>query len=121
MLGVAYGAALGIPAGIALGGITLAVLWFALWRTAPVVRVGDDRSLSVGQARLPNWAIESISVAGAEEGRKHIRDHPATFTAFRPSVSPEALLISLADPADPHRYWLVSTRRATEFADALRS
>ena len=33
---------------------------------------------------------------------------------------PESVVVTVADPADPHPYWLVSSRRPVHLADAIR-
>ncbi|MPN07380.1 hypothetical protein SDC9_154650 [bioreactor metagenome] len=41
------------------------------------------------------------------------------FLATRPYIR-RVVEVTLADPADPHPYWLISSRHPEELADAIR-
>lgn len=80
----------------------------------------DDRALTVGASRI-EWAwVGGAKALDAAEARHRLgRGADArAHLAVRP-YAPEAVEVTIADPADPHPYWLVSSRRATELADAI--
>ncbi|MBK7820324.1 MAG: DUF3093 domain-containing protein [Tessaracoccus sp.] len=100
---------------LAAGG---AVALLASYGSASVVV--DDTGLRVGRN---NVTPEYLGAATAYEGE-------AARQALGPGADPHAFLftrpfltsvvrVDLHDPADPHPYWLISTRRPQELAAAL--
>lgn len=119
-LGVAYFAALGPLA----GGLTVLVLlglgtWLLL-RTSAVVRV-DDQVLRAGRARLPLRYVGRVSALDAE--RTAIARGPGAdaraHMLLRTGYSNRAVAVEVADPRDPHPYWLISTRHPDELRSAI--
>ena len=118
-LGIAFGYVLGTKLGLlTFVLVEVAAVWLLL-RTAASIRV-DDRILRAGRARLP---LEFV-------GRSRILDPDATrrargvdadtraFLCVR-SWIPRTVLIEVIDPADPHPYWLVSTKDPEALQAAL--
>ncbi len=96
--------------GVALG-------LFSYGRTA--LRVDAD-GLSVGRYRLERGYIAGATALEGEAARTAMgpeADHRA-FLFTRPFVAP-LVRVDLADPDDPHPYWLVSTRHPGELAAAI--
>lgn len=87
--------------------------------TGPLVRTDQD-ALSVGRARIQwRYLAGATPLDAAQTARRLGPDaDPDAYLAQRPFV-PTAVEVSLADPADPHPYWLVSTRRPEELAAAI--
>lgn len=120
MLAIAYGAAFGAGIGwlLGLGASGLAAL--VLIATSPVVEVDAER-LRVGSATLPRSSIASaraidrdgIATARGPDGI------PTAYAVLRASRSRRAVLVELADEADPHAAWLVTSARADQLAAAL--
>lgn len=97
--------------------LTAAVL---LWSSALRVRV-TDTEFEVDDARLPLEFVKdvvAIDAAGRRELLGPAGDQLA-FLVLRPWIS-TAVQVVLDDPADPTPYWLVSTRRPVQLAQALR-
>lgn len=120
-LAVAYAKALGPVAGLILGigGLLLAAA-VILGSVKPVVV--DSHVLRAGRARLPLRAIGQVIIADQEAFR----------TARGPTGDPTAhmvtafgvnagIVVEVTDPGDPHRTWLVASRRPAELACALRA
>lgn len=123
MIAVAYGAALGVSAGILVAAFLVIVAIVGLWRSSPVVIV-DARGLRVGDAALPRSAIGPVRVVRGEE-LTHLRrgQEPAIGLALysvAPAWSPaEAVLVTVTDGEDPHRAWLLTSNRTAALMDAL--
>ena len=123
MIAIAYGAALGVSAGILVAAFLVIVAIVGLWRSSPVVIV-DARGLRVGDATLPPSAIGPVRVVRGEE-LIHLRrgQEPAIGHALysvAPAWSPgEAVIVTVTDGDDPHRAWLLSSRRTQALMDAL--
>ena len=81
----------------------------------------DSDGLHAGKAVL-DWASAGEVVALDREAtglRLGTGADPAAWLVVRGYVH-EAVEVTLTDPADPHPYWLVSTRHPAELADAIR-
>lgn len=120
-LAVAYAKALGPVAGLILGigGLLLAAA-VILGSAKPVVV--DSHVLRAGRARLPLSAVGQVIIA----------DQEAFGTARGPAGDPSAhmvtafgvnagVVVEVTDPGDPHRTWLVASRRPADLACALRA
>lgn len=120
-LGIAYGFYLGAVVGLitALLPTVLVAWWFIA--TTPVIRV-DDLVLRAGRARLPLAFVGDVAVLDRAQARlvRGPRAHPLAYTLIRSWV-PTAVVVTVADPQDPHPYWYVSTRRPEALAAALLS
>lgn len=90
------------------------------WSMALRVRVTGDE-LQVADARLPLRFVRevvAIDAAGRRELLGPAGDRLA-FLVMRPWIG-TAVQVVLDDPEDPTPYWLVSTRKPIELAQALR-
>jgi hypothetical protein len=118
-LGVAYGYRLGVPAGLVAFAVAQALVSWWLVATAPLVVV-DDRVFRAGRARLPLRYVGRIAPLDGAQTRDaggRLAD-PEAYLCLRPWVS-RSVLVEVDDPADPHPYWLVSTRHGSELAPVL--
>lgn len=122
LLAIAYGAAFDAAAGwlLAIGGTGLVVL-------AQLVRsmriVVDADGLTVGDARLPASAIgatAAVDAAGISAALGPGAD-ARTYTALLRARSRGGVVVTLADPDDPHPAWIVSSNRPEALATALAS
>ncbi|HRA03978.1 MAG TPA: DUF3093 domain-containing protein [Arachnia sp.] len=111
-----------IPAGPAIAFSVLAAVGMGLALVAySLTLVGvDGDTLTAGRCRVAGEYISGVSPLSGEAARIATgpgADHRA-FLFTRPFV-PGLVRVDLADPADPHPYWLVSTRRPEELAAAI--
>lgn len=82
----------------------------------------DDEALAVGRFRLEGRYIataEAYEGDAAQRAQGPDADHTALLQT-RPYAK-GLVRVVLDDPADPHRSWLISTRRPQELAEAVRS
>jgi hypothetical protein len=118
MVGAAYGAAIGAPAGwaaaaaIGLGGISL------LAATSPRIEVADGELRAAG-ATLPLVFIASAEALDAARTRSERNRDARLFVVLRSWSSAESVLVHLNDPADPHPGWLLTSRRPQALVEAL--
>ncbi|MFI7605326.1 DUF3093 domain-containing protein [Micromonospora sp. NPDC049366] len=95
---------------------TAAGLWW-LGRIRVAVRDGE---LRVDDARLPVRYVADVVPLDAA-GRREVLGvgaDPLAFVVQRPWIG-GAVQVVLNDPADPTPFWVVSTRRPVELAEAL--
>lgn len=118
-LGVAYGYAISTPWGVLTFVVAQAVVSWVLLVTAPRVRV-DEAVFRAGRARLPKQWLGRVRVCDAETVRR-LRGVDADARAYLclRSWVPRAVVVEVDDPADPHPYWLVSSRHPERLRDAL--
>ncbi|PFG43426.1 Protein of unknown function (DUF3093) [Isoptericola jiangsuensis] len=102
--------------GVLVGAATVV----ALVATSPVVEVGDG-VLRAGPARVPVDLLGRVTpIFSAEEMRVALGpDLDARAYVCLRSWARTGLRVELRDPGDPTPYWLVSTRRPDELAEAL--
>lgn len=108
-------------------------LWWSLGLTAAVMALtggfivqqaevvtADAQGLSVGRNRVDYAWIGGAEPLTAEQTASYLTStqHHADFLAVRPYVS-TAVRVALADPADPHPSWLVSTRHPDRLAAVI--
>lgn len=76
--------------------------------------------VTAGRAVLEWPYVGAVTPLSGEEVRLRLgRDaDPRAFLAYR-SYASEAVEIAVSDPADPHPYWLVSTRDAAALAGVI--
>jgi hypothetical protein len=120
MLGSAYGAALGVGVGWLVGFGCLVMLGSLAWVTSPTIRVDGD-GLHAARAVLPVTCISGVRAVSSEEIRV-LRGPGAdgrVFVTLRPWAATSGVLVSVADPMDPHPAWLLSTRHPEKLAAAL--
>lgn len=101
----------------ALAAIALCLALVAYSRTLVAV---DQDALVAGRYRLTREHIAGVVALSGAPARSAFgpeADHRA-FLFTRPFIA-DLVRVDLADPADPHPYWLVSTRHPEELAAAL--
>lgn len=121
-IAVAVLAYLPLPAGITVCALFLvAVIAGILAYGGIVVRV-DESGLNVGRYRLESRYIAAAEPYEGEAAREALGPaaDPRAFLFTRPFIT-DVVRIDLDDLADPHPYWLVSTRRPKDLAAALRA
>lgn len=114
-----------LPISVTAGYISAVVLYGAivvvLLATAPVIEVTDGM-LRVGRARIERVHLGAVTAhTGADAfAERGTRLDARAWLVLRGWI-PGVVRIELTDPADPTPYWLVSTRRPRELADALNT
>ena len=100
---------------VTAAGVAAALLWYG--RVQVIV---DEAGLRAGDARL-EWPyvgrVRVLDRAGTRQLLGAGADH-AAWLVVRTFV-PGSVEVTLDDPADPHPYWLISTRRPGELAGAI--
>lgn len=88
--------------------------------TAPVTSV-DGAVVTVNGARLEAPYIGEVRTLNRDEARSRLGPgaDARAHLVYR-SYAEDAVEIDIADPADPHPYWLVSTRNPERLAAAIR-
>jgi hypothetical protein len=91
-----------------------------LWRLGRIRVAVEDGEFRVDDARLPVRFIRDVTVLDAAAKRDVLGPyaHRWAFVVQRPWIS-GAVQVHLDDPADPTPYWVVSSRRPAELAEAL--
>jgi hypothetical protein len=120
MLGAAYFAALGPIAGVISAAVLMAIGGFWFSRLRAVVRV-DDRVLRAGKARLPLAYVGRVRALDQEQSavaRSSGADAHA-FLVLRVGYAKTSVAVEVADPRDPHTYWLISTRHPQQLVSAI--
>lgn len=121
---VSFVSAVGLYAGPAVALVaslvTAAAVAAALLAYGSVRVVVDADGLHAGAAVL-DWDAAGEAVvhdrAATESRLGADADHSAWL--FVRGYLPESIEVTVADPADPHPYWLVSTRHPAELMDAI--
>ncbi len=110
----------------AVAGVVVAIVLYGgivglLLFTTPTVEVGEG-ALRAGRARLPLAVVGEVAAArGADAVRERGTGlHADAWLLIRGWI-PDVVRVELVDPADPTPYWLISSRRAEELAEAIRS
>lgn len=118
----AVGFALGPMVSLVGGALVALAIVVALWWYGSVLVSVDAEALRAGDAVLEwQWA-----------GTVRVLDAAATRERLGAAADPNALLVTrgyvrtaveveIADEADPHPYWLISTRHPRELAQAIES
>ncbi|MEW2380646.1 DUF3093 domain-containing protein [Micromonospora sp. NPDC047707] len=140
-----YAERLSLPWWLWVGGLAVAALFAAeIWMGAPGVRAWlpfvvllpaavagmawlgrirlavQEGELRVDDARLPARFVADVVPLDAA-GRREVLGvgaDPLAFVVQRPWIA-GAVQVVLDDPADPTPFWVVSTRRPVELAEAL--
>ena len=110
--GVGVGVGVAVVATLALGGLLL--------RTTTTLAVADG-VFKAGRARIPVELLGDPEVLDAEAMR-HARGpglDARAYLCLRGWIA-AGVRVPVLDPRDPAPYWLVSSRRPTELAEALR-
>lgn len=103
-----------------VGGVLIAAALAAVAvLSTPVVGVLDGE-LVAGRARVPVTLLGATTVARGEQARQQRGPglDARAYLLIRGWIDP-VLRVELADPQDPTPYWLVSTRRPEQLAQAL--
>ncbi len=116
---VAVAAILPLEAAAASLVVVIAVVVGVLAGTSPIVGVGAD-AVVARRATLPLSAVGTVTTLSGEALHRRMGTDadPRAFLVYR-AFCPEAVEIEVVDPADPHPYWLVSSRDAKAFATAI--
>ena len=111
-LGAAVAVTVAILATLALGGMLLA--------TTPTVAVADG-VFTAGRARIPVGLLGGPEVLDADAMRQARGPEldARAYLCLRGWI-PAGVRVPVLDPRDPAPYWLVSSRRPAELAEALR-
>lgn len=82
----------------------------------------DDQALTVGPSRIEwRWIAGAVALDRSEARRRLGPDADARALLVTRPYLPESVEVTLDDPADPHPYWLIGSRRATGLAAAINS
>ncbi|QGF24771.1 DUF3093 family protein [Raineyella fluvialis] len=105
------------------GAVTLGLVALAAGAAAAGsarVRV-EPAGLHVGRHQLGWPYVADARALSVDESRDRLGTgaDPRAFLVTRPYIR-RVVEVTLADPADPHPYWLVSSRHPEELADAIR-
>ncbi|RQP09909.1 MAG: DUF3093 domain-containing protein [Microbacteriaceae bacterium] len=107
-------------------GIVVAIVLYGgivglLLATTPLVEVADGE-LRAGRARLPLSLVGDVVAArGADAVRERGTGLHADAWLLIRGWLPDLVRVELTDPSDPTPYWLISSRRADDLAEAIRS
>ncbi|MBQ1028056.1 DUF3093 domain-containing protein [Micromonospora sp. C95] len=111
----AAGARAWLPFAVLLPAAVAGLAWLGRIRIAVT-----DAQLRVDDARLPvRFVADAVALDAA--GRREVLGvgaDPLAFVVQRPWI-PGAVQVVLNDPADPTPFWVVSSRRPVELAEAL--
>lgn len=121
-LAVAYGKALGTVAGLLVLVVGTALGAVALVSRTPRIEVTQSE-LRAGRGRLPLTLVGRVFALG-EEGSQLARGpagDPTAYLVTSPGLNAGAVVVEVADDSDPHRTWLVSTRRPVALASAIEA
>lgn len=112
-----------LPGWIVLLSLCVAVLVVVgmMWAFTASVRV-DGAGVAAGRARLDWPYVGEVTALTKDEVRHRLGAgaDPRAYVVYRPFVD-EAVEIVVDDPADPHPYWLVSTRDAAAVLAVVES
>ena len=88
-------------------------------RFSPVIKV-DDQYLYANKAKLPLKIISQATSLNARQTTKirGVDADPKCFSATSPLIN-TAIRIDFEDVADPHTYWLLSTRKPEQLSKVL--
>ncbi|MGW6131600.1 DUF3093 domain-containing protein [Cellulomonas sp. NPDC055163] len=113
LLPVHPGLAAGVGTVALVGSLTFAAL------TSPRVRV-QDGELTAGRARIPVDLLGDARALDRDETRAALGPglDARAYVCLR-AWAGTAVRVEVLDPQDPTPYWLVSTRRPADLADAL--
>jgi len=92
---------------------------FIAIKFSPVIKV-DDQYLYANKAKLPLKIISQATSLNARQTTKirGVDADPKCFSATSPLIN-TAIRIDFEDLADPHTYWLLSTRKPEQLSKVL--
>jgi hypothetical protein len=116
---LAIGLYLGPAWGIGAAAASLAVAALLFIRAAIPIVV-DPQTIRIGRAQIEHRYIAGSRALDPEATRRRggVEADARAHLVLRPYIA-TAVEITLADPADPVPYWLVSSRRPDQLAAAL--
>ena len=124
LVGLSFVTAVGFYLGAWFGVASLAAVVFGvvavLGRLGSVQVVVDSRGLTVGSSLL-EWDYQGVVLgldAPATRARLGVGADARAFVVGRPYLA-QAVEVEVRDAADPHPYWLISTRHPSRLAAAL--
>lgn len=119
---VAAGFALGPWPGIALTAVSLLLVVAVLVPYGRCEVSADDEALTVGRSRIEWRWVAGARALDPEATTRRLRTEAdvRAHLEIRP-YAPRAVEVTLADAADPHPYWLVSSRHPDELAAAVNA
>ena len=108
------------PATAVVGGLVVALVTGALlWWASPAILVRAGM-LTVDRARLPIQVISAVEMLDRKQTEQAMGpDLDARAHLRHRAWASHSVRITLDDPDDPTPYWLVSTRRPEQLAEAL--
>lgn len=119
-IAVAYAYALGGDAGWLLFTVGMLIAFTGLVASAPQIVVTGS-SIRAGRAILPSEWIGKVSALdqSTSDAARTSKADPRAYMLLRTLAAPRVVIMEVADPEDPHPYWLISSRKPDELADAL--
>jgi hypothetical protein len=110
-----------IGIGLVIGVVAVLGIWISLIVMAPVITV-EEGILKVAKAQIPLKNLGEIQVISEDEifEERGPRLHHLAFKVFQGTVK-TGIKVSINDTNDPTPYWLFSTRKPEELAEALRN
>lgn len=121
-VGAALMAYIPLEIGIAFISVFLITVMAVLFGYGRVKTTVDKETLQVGRNRIEGRWISRAEALDGKEAQHAVgpgADHQ-DFLITRPYIS-GLVRITLADPADPHPHWLVSSREPEAFAAAVNT
>lgn len=120
MLAVSMSAIFGFNIALIIFLTTATLLSLITYIFSPELRIDSD-FFYAGKAKLPLKIIKDIQNLNAIETTqlRGIKSDPKAFHAISPLIS-TSIKIEFEDPADPHSYWLVSTRKGEKIKNVLQ-
>ncbi len=116
----AVGFTLGPAISLAGGGLATALVAGGLLGYGGKAIVVDDAGLQVGACRLEAQYLGEVLVHTADGTRARLgRDADRAALLVVRGYIATSVEVTIDDPADPHPYWLVSTRHPEDLAAAL--
>ncbi|MCX6495009.1 MAG: DUF3093 domain-containing protein [Actinobacteria bacterium] len=110
-----------LPLGIALAAFVFLGISVLLVVRAPRIEV-NEANFRAGKATIERKFIGAVSAFSGQHAREQrgVKLDARAWTLFRGYIDP-VVKVELTDPNDPTPYWLISTRRPMELAQALRT
>lgn len=107
--------------GIWIGALTAGVMCALAILNAPRIVVTKD-ALTVGKAVIPRSELGNAEVLTGEEARRARGPelHPGAFVLFR-GTTQKLVRVAVVSKLDPTPYWLISSRRPAQLAEALKN
>lgn len=103
-------------------GVCLALAGVVLVSYGAARIVVDDDTLRAGRARIPLAVLGTPVPLDAPASRRlaGMDADARAYLLLRPYIQ-RSVQVAVADPGDPTPYWLISTRRPEELAEAIES